>query len=90
MHAPPFARRWLHRMAERLAAGRHSHRPADPAAAQWQCLDAEPRWRCAAEHRDDLIVGVVAVAGLGVELAGRAEAPPALGEGQSFAKFFSK
>ena len=54
MHATPWARRWLHRMAERLAAGRHSHRPADPAAAQWQCLDAELRWRCAAEHRDDI------------------------------------
>ena len=79
MHAMRRARRSLHRslhrVMERRATARHTHRPADPAPSLRP--DAERRWRCAAEHRDNLVVGVVAVAGFGVELPGWAEAPPA-------------
>ena len=77
MHTTLRAHRSLHLSLHRVMdTARHTHRPADPAPSLVR-PDAERRWRCAAEHRDDLIVGVVAVAGLGVELAGGAEAPPA-------------
>ena len=71
MQTAALSRQPLHGMVEGEPLGPNTHRPGSP---------AEARRRCAAKHLEDLVVGVVAVAVLGVELARRTEAPPATRE----------
>ena len=75
MHPGPRTCCTLHHMMERRS-GRPTHWPA-ASRVPFGVIQARARARSAVEHSGDLVVGVVAVAGLGIELPVRAEAPPA-------------
>jgi hypothetical protein len=75
MHPGPRTCCTLHHVMERRSC-RPTHWPA-ASRVPFGPIQARARARSAVEHSGDLVVGVVAVAGLGIELPGRAEAPPA-------------